>query len=590
MDDRILDPINRQDFPEDFNQPKPGWWDWMKTHALALTSGILILILIIVAGLWFLRDQGEQAPENPNVLLSIKGPDSIASGNEAEYRVIYTNGENTDLSGITLEVFYPSNFKFASATPESVSANGQRFNLPVLRQGQSGEVRIRGKLVGTTGESKEVRAKLTYTMSNFSSEFTTDTTFTTAMRAPELELEITGPIDVYNGQSTTFTVNYRNVSGKEFDVSAIDLTYPGGFEFISSQPAPTKNNNYWALGKLPVDAVGKIEVTGNFISDPGTEVQVSGDLGLVINNTLAPQIHASARFKLQGSKLAVTQQSFPGEIVKLGETIQVTLKYANYDKVGQSNVVVSTTLEGTALDLTKLKASNGIVTGNTITWKSATVPNLSLLSPNQTGELTFTVPVKSGITTNIKNQTITSTTSILSDQNSSPVKGTPLQLKLASELGMIISGSYVSGAMPMQVGQSTTFDINILLTNLGNDISDTAVIASMPLPVGSWGDVIQPDAEKTNVTFDRNASKIRWRIGDLPAFVGKFSPARTMTFRLNVTPSEGDRGRSMTLLRDIQASGVDTFTSKEIASTKLNQLLVSDLDDDVIDSKGSTVE
>jgi hypothetical protein len=590
--DQILDQSNRQDFPDDFNRPPKsgGFMAWITNHFLAAISIFMLLVLIIVASLWFFRNSRQQAPENPNVILAIKGPENIASGNEAEYRITYTNGENTDLSGITLEVFYPANFKFASATPEPAAENGQRFNLPVLRQGQSGEVKVRGKLVGATGESKEVRAKLTYTMTNFSSEFSTNTNFRTTMKAPELELEITGPIDVYNGQATTFTVNYKNVSGKEFDTSAIELQYPEGYEFVSSVPVPTRSKNHWNLGKLAVGATGKIEITGNFVGQPGYELEVDGDLGLIINNNLAPQVHASARFKLQGSKLAVTQQSFPGEIVKLGESIQFTLKYANYDKVGQSNVVVNVVLDGQSLDLSKLKSSNGIVTGNTITWKSATVPNLSLLSPNQTGDLSFSVPVKASSTTNIKNQIIKSTTSIYSDQNNSPVKGSPLELKLASELGLVVSGRYVSGAMPMTVGQTTSFDITLMLTNLSNDLSDTTVIASMPLPVNSWGNIVLPDGEKSNVTFDQNASKIRWRVGQLDAFVGKFSPTRSMTFRLNVTPSEGDRNRSMTLLKDVQATGMDTFTEKELSSTKLNQLLVSDLDDDVIDTKGATVQ
>jgi hypothetical protein len=590
MDDQILDSSNRQDFPEDFNKPSASWLDWLKNNYVWAIGVGLLAVLAVVATLFFLRNREGAAPEQPNVLLGIKGPDSMSAGNESEFRIVYTNGENTDLTGITLEVMYPSNFKFVSADPQPATPNGQRFDLPVLRQGQSGEVKLRAKVSGATGESKELRVKLNYAMANFSSNFFTEASFKTTLTAPELELEITGPIDVTNGQNTTFTVNYKNVSGKEFDAAAIDLKYPEGFKFVSASPAPSRNQNYWSLGKIAVGAEGKIEVTGSFIGDPGSEQQVGGDLGIVINGTFAPQIHASARFKLQSSTLSVTQQATPGEIVQLGENIQYVIKYANFGSVGQSNVVVTTTLEGASLDMTKLKSSNGIITGNTITWKSATVPGLSQVSPNQTGELNFTVQVKPTVSTNLKNQEIKTVTSIYSDQVTSPIRGQELSLKLKSELAMVVSGEYVSGALPMRVGQPTTFNISVLITNLSNDLADGALIASMPLPASAWVNVVQPEGEKANVTFDRNASKIRWRLGDVPAFVGKYSPARIVTFQLQVTPSESDRGTNMVLLRDIQATALDKFINKEIQTTQLNSLSVSDLNDDQIDIKGSTVE
>ena len=226
MEEPILDPQSRQDFPENFNTPKKGVWEWVMGHNFLVVGGILLMVLIVVAGLWFLRNRRDREPTNPNVVLSIKGPEKLASGNETEYRVIYTNGENADLINITLEVFYPSNFRFSSSEPEATSSNGQRFDLPVLRQGQSAEVIVKGKLSGATGEAKEMRARLAYKLSSFTSEFATEANYRTTLTAPELEMAITGPIDVMNGQTNTFTINYKNISGKDFDAMGIELKYP----------------------------------------------------------------------------------------------------------------------------------------------------------------------------------------------------------------------------------------------------------------------------------------------------------------------------------------------------------------------------
>jgi hypothetical protein len=589
-DDRILDSNTRQEFPEDFNRPQPTWTDWFAANKLWVLGGFMLMILLMVGMLWFLRNQNSGGPQTADVMLSINGPADLASGNEAEYEITYTNAENSDLTNVTLEVFYPANFKFVSAEPKASSANGQRFNLPLLRQGESGEVKVRGKISGGTGELKEIRAKLNFGLSNFSSTFNVETKFTTTLKAPELEMEITGPIDVTNGQTNTFTINYKNVSGREFENTAVELAYPEGFKFSSSLPAPTKNQNYWGLGRMAVGATGKIEVTGNFVGDPGSEMQVTGDLGQVLNGGLAPQIHASASFKIQASSLTLTQEANPSEIVLPGEAVNYTLQYANYGSTGQSNVVIAVTLDGAMLDLGKLRVNDGIVTGNIVTWKSATVSNLSLISPNQKGQLTFSVPLKQTIPTNLKNQVIKTSTLIYSDQVPSPIRGQDLELKVGTKMEMIVSGRYVSGAMPMQVGQPTTFEVNILLTNLSNDVTDAAFVAAMPLPASAWANAVTPDTEKSLVTFAENPSRVRWKIGNLAAFVGKYSAARSMNFRLDVTPNESDRGTEMTLLRNIQVTGTDSFTGKEVKTTELFQLQVSDLGDDVINSKGSSVQ
>ncbi len=586
MDDQILGPDNREDFPEDFNRPKTGFFQWLKLHKpVAIMAGAFVLLLV-VASLWLFRDhQEEKQMGQPNVILNIDGPSTLASGNEGEFVISYINGENADLSGITLEVFYPTNFKFASSTPKPAASNGQRFDLPVLRQGQVGTVTIQGKINGATGESKEIRARLAFTPANFSSEFTANTSFQTTLAAPEMELEITGPTEATNGQNLTFTVNYKNVSTKQLDATAIELKYPEGFKFTSSVPAPSKNNNYWTLGNLTVGSGGKIEVTGSFTGDPNSTQLIAGDFGIVLASGFAPQIHASAEFKIISSTLSLTQKSDPQSNINLGQELRITLDYGNYGTSPQTNVVIAVTLDGVSLDLPKIKTSTGIITGNVITWKSATVNGLSQLMPNQKGQVSFTVPLKPNISTNLKNQIIKSSTTIASDQTP-VIRGQEISLKLNSELALITSGRFVSGAMPMQVGQSTLFEITLLLTNLGNDISDTSVVASLPLPSSAWVDIILPDSEKQNVTFDKNAGKIRWKPGNLAAFVGKYSPARTLSFRLQVTPEEKDRGSIMTLLKDIQATATDTFTEKELTSTKLDQLKVNDLEDDTVDATG----
>lgn len=255
-----------------------------------------------------------------------------------------------------------------------------------------------------------------------------------------------------------------------------------------------------------------------------------------------------------------------------------------------TNVAVALELTGTALDLGRIQAPDAIVTGNTITWKAATNKDLSVVSPNQDGELTFTVPLKSSLSTNLKNQVIRSVASIASDQMPKSIRAADLELQLASKLGLSITGAYVSGSLPMKVGESTVFAITCLLTNQSNDLSGTEVIMSMPLPPNAWQNVVQPAAETNNVTFDPNASKIRWKVGLLSAFTGRFIPARAITMQLQVTPTEADVGKTMTLLRDINAEGLDTFINQVISVEDVQDLTTGNLDDPQVNQAGGNVQ
>lgn len=592
MEDNIFDQKSFSELPPDMGQPRlrKGLWQRIKEHKLlfsAIVAGIFVLLIF-----WYFisGSGGKSDPVSNNVILLVKGPEQLASGNEAEYKVIYRNGEDGDMIGVSLDMIYPSNFKFKTATPGATTTTGQRFNLPLVKEGAGAEVVIRGQLVGGTGEVKEIKAKLSYKLSNFNSEFSVEQSIKTEILAPKMTMDITGPVEVISGQDVTFTLNYTNVSGNVYDNAAVRLTYPSDFKFTSATPAPNQGNNVWSLGKLPADGAGKIEVTGSFVGTEREEKLVVSEIGQLVSGSIAPLVNSSAVFKIVKSPLSLTQSANPSSFVNLGDNIQFTLAYANEGSIGMTNAVISVSLEGIMLDLNKISASDAVVTGNTLTWKAATYPNLNVVSPNERGTVSFTVPVKQSISNSIKNQVIKSSASIYSAEMLKPVRSNDVDLKVQSKVGLSISGDYVSGALPMTVGSPTTFSVTMLVTNLSNDAANTELIASIPLPSSAWNNVIVPDAEKARLSYDANSGKIRWKIGTLPAFTGKYTPALIATFQLTVTPTEADRGQTPTLLKDVGITAKDAFTEQDLKSETIPQVRITDLGDDAIDSGGSSVQ
>ncbi len=592
MEDQIFDTQARNEIPVEMNTPPPSSWrEFFRSKKVIFGIGAALLAIVFIFWFFFARTNLGPKPASSHVILLIKGPEQLASDNEAEYTVVYRNGENADMVNVSLEMFYPTGFKFKSAEPSAASTNGQNFNLPLVKEGESAQVIIRGKLSGGTGEDKEIKAKLHYSLSNFNSEFVVEQSIHTAILPPNLTIDIVGPVDAVNGQDMTFVVNFTNVSTLDYSDLALQLTYPLGFSFTSATPPASQNNNYWKLPTLSAGKKGSITITGSFTGQPDEEKILRAELGKIINNTFAPQVVSTANFRIVASTLNLTIESSPNSYLKLGDAINYKLHYRNDGRVGLSNLQIVVNLEGPSLDLSHISAPNAIITGKTVTWKAATLSNLSLLSPNEQGDITFTVPLKSALTTNLKNQTVTATAAISSKEITQPTKAAPLELKLISALDLSINGEYVSGAAPMQVGQTTIFAITFTLSNLSNDLTNTELIASMPLPSSSWSNVViqQPNA-KDVLSYDPNSGKINWKIGDLPAFTGKFSPAMQVTFQLAVTPSEADRGKQINFLSNVQATGMDNFVGQQIQTPNITSVNSGSIDDDVMNTKGSTVQ
>lgn len=588
-DDQILDDKTRSEIPVEYEKPESPWMLWLKKNKLWIAAGIAV---ILIGGIfwYFLSSQTSPAMQSNNVLLLIKGPSQITANNEAEYTITYRNGENAGLVGLTLEVFYPSGWTFKSATPIVTNANGTSFNLPPVPAGADGTVVVRGKLSGSTGEDKEIKARLQYKLSNFNSSFVVEQSIHTNILPPDLTMDISGPVDVINGQDATFTVTYTNVTGQDFDNLGLELTYPAGFVFSAGSLSPARSNNYWKLPKLASNSSGSVEITGSFTGDANSQLLLAASLGQIINGNFAPQISSTATFRIIPSSLAISIISDHQDFIKTGDSINFDLQYANRGSIGLNNLVVTVQLDSPMIDYARINAADAIVTNHTLTWKAATNPSLSILSPNEQGKIRFTVPVKSTFTSNLKNQSLVVSASISSDETGKATKASPLALKLISSLDLQVSGDYISGPVPMQVGQPTLFVVTFLLSNYSNDSSQTTVVASLPLPSSAWKNVVVPDSEKDRLSYDPNSGKIRWTLGTVAAFTGRFSPAAKATFQLQVTPTEADRGKTVTLLSDISASGTDTFVNQPIQSQLIQSLDSANMNDDTLNVKGTTVQ
>jgi len=87
----------------------------------------------------------------------------------------------------------------------------------------------------------------------------------------DVVLDISGPEEISSGDEVVYQVNYSN-QGKAFLGNLeITATYPEGFTFKKSVPAPDNNyNQYWKIGNLSPGKNGKLEITGKLVGEVGS--------------------------------------------------------------------------------------------------------------------------------------------------------------------------------------------------------------------------------------------------------------------------------------------------------------------------------
>ncbi len=88
-----------------------------------------------------------------------------------------------------------------------------------------------------------------------------------------------------------------------------------------------------------------------------------------------------------------------------------------------------------------------------------------------------------------------------------------------------------------------------------------------------------PQAEVANVTYNTVTREVVWNVGDVAAGTGSNTPARTLSFKVGVTPGANQLSTSPDLTGEVMMTGTDTFTGSTISLKKrtMTTQLLNDL-------------
>ncbi|MGE5410715.1 MAG: hypothetical protein ACM3MI_07125, partial [Clostridiales bacterium] len=165
-------------------------------------------------------------------------------------------------------------------------------------------------------------------------------------------------------------------------------TYPPNVTFISATPAPDPGfNNQWSLGNLDygLAAAKTINIT--------VRVNPLNNCNGTMTNTVSASYDDYDTFNPPSASVVTTIKSYPDLVItktaqtpsspsKIGETITYTINYQNAGTCDAPNSQIRELFDDEHTNI--ISAGGGTQSGNVITW------NLGLLTPGQSGTITYT--------------------------------------------------------------------------------------------------------------------------------------------------------------------------------------------------------
>ncbi|MBP9686560.1 MAG: hypothetical protein KBD66_02045 [Candidatus Doudnabacteria bacterium] len=553
---------------------EPSFWQRNKWF---IFISVIACGVIAILGFFALRNPG--APAEPKVSVTLEMPETAPSGSEVVVKVILANQDSHALESASLEMVYPTGMSFVSANPSAENLSGSQFSLPAVPAGLNVAVLLKVRCEGSVGDTLALLGKVKYKLAGISADFTKEVQKRVQLTAAGAGVSINGPAQAVNAGVLTYTVQYSNQSAQPFDRVRVKLVSPQGFQFASSDPAPSQGTDTWDITPFPAGATGEIKILGSFVGgQPGQSYTLVAQL-LVPDKNGQFYVQTEQQFvtALQDQPLLVAQSMVGGDSgksAKAGDTLQYRVQYRNNASVPAQGVRIVFSVDSTVVDLGSMQAEAGQIAGNTVTFSAAGDSRLETLRSGEEGAVTVSLRLKDPLVADRTiNPTLVTSVKIRSDEYDTFLPGNTLTIPLATAVKFERSATYVSGAVPPKVGQQTMYKIKLSLRNTTSDAQDASVQLFVA-PGGAAFDKASVNSEEAAaVTYDASTGKLAWKVGTLAAHTGTFSPVRTLEFTVKVTPAVSGVGKPVKLVRDITFRGTDsgvaapvTLTAPEVTS------------------------
>lgn len=592
-------------FPNNPQNPKKPVNKENKFTKFLFTKWWLVLILIFViclggvAAYFFVKSQTSLVPSGPftNVEAKIEAPQTSPSGTPNKWKITIVNKESVALQNVVISLDFDRTFKFTrTINPDPSRPDGSEFKLARLEavnQDATGTIiQFEGTLTGNTDEETLMQGNISYTPSVLQDSQGSRRTIPivpakTKITEPQISLNLAPTQDtVQNGGEAELVATLKNVSESELKDVRIRMQYPdkNGFDYkgselqigstADSKTTPDNSNNIWNIGNMPRTQSYTLKVRGNVFGSDNVKTSFSLFIELKGNNNDYKTIAQTSRdIKISAQPLSLITKITNKDNDKTfnpGETLNVSLEYQNKSTTTLKNVELVGFLDDPAniLDYTTIAFSGGdrgTLNNRTIQWKSNGVPQLANLSPQQRGQLSYSIRVsdkdtfvKSGLTQNTFTITPKATAKATNLQ-SVDFSGDLYKAKGLLEFAQTIK----SKGLDETNKNKEVFTVTWTLTSRQTQVNTVQIRTSSPLGIGAWQPKsIIPATDSTKISYNEVTGEILWQPGNILPYTGTSTkPSTTISFDL-VVESGGNTSKGI-LFDPAKVTGVDDFTSEK---------------------------
>lgn len=508
----------------------------------------LLVVISILAWAGFLYFQPNPNFTGEKVLLEIKAPFNVTSGEQITAEIKITNKEQTAIMNNYITVRMPLGFIVSSSShtpildPEQETpdedeetpeyTNIRTWKIEDILPYQSETITLEGTLVGTKDSSQTMTATLNYMPSNFSSEFQETASFTTEIGDTYIDIESDAPSHVTADNQGDYTVTIKNTSDTQALSDVVfKIAYPesftvGEYSIAIMQDGQTIGLTGGTSSQEPQQMVRITNSSLNVRQGPGTNTSIIESVAFADEFPFIEQNPEGTWYKMRlvdGSEGWV---------------------YASYAELTTSDPVAETNTT---------EASSPIEEVSEKEWKITELPPLSNIefifigtfniTENKTEEFEATLEVKGPADDYYVQKQHTFSTDV--------IKGDLLTT-------LIVQGS--KDNKPLDFGQT----IHILITvqnKSSNTMGDLNVRAVMNSPVLDWGTISDDNQGTVDVP------QVQWNMEQIPG-LGLLLPEDEVSISYSI--------KTKKFSNIDQSLDADDITLKSFFDVQINQ--IGDLD------------
>lgn len=547
---------------------------------------IASLVFFGIALLFFLFVilRGSNIVSSRNVSILVDGPASVGAGEEASFRVVIENKNNTALEFSDLLVEFPSGTRVAKNLEEELTRF--RTSLGTIGPNKTITETVDAALFGQEGDEKEIAITLEYRAADSNAIFVAEKTYRVHISSSPFTLRAVAPDEVSAKQEFSLAVEIASQTDEAVQNVLISVDYPFGFSFIDSSLAPSFGNNTWSLGDLPKGGSRTVTIRGILEGQDGDErvFRIEGGLADASNTKKLGVVYGTSLKTIRivrpslGVSSSLGGNSADEVAVTAGRRVDAEVSLTNNTPTKILDARVAVTLSGEVLEKASVAAPAGFYRSidNTVIWDKTSVAALNEIAPGADVRLFFSFAPLSPLFTGVRIKNPVLALDIVAEGkhigNDGVLKDVRIETsqaaKVNSDIRLTQRAAYYegpfgnSGPIPPKAEVETTYTVFWTIVNTANDVEGAAVTARLPAYM-RWIGAVSPSGER--VSYDPDLRIVTWRAGNVLAWRGVASLPHEAAFQVGLLPSVSQIGRAPVLIEEATFSGTDEFTGAALS-------------------------